>query len=125
MVVLCALVVVQAVAEVDILALVTRELPHVPELMGARRFYVEGNKVWVMFTLCRGGDLFQRVVSRGRLPEPEAAVLVERVLRAVDALHGKGVVHLDVKPENMLFTTDSRQVGQEGMKQHGARDRKK
>lgn len=92
-------------AEADILSLVTSELGHVPHLMGATRMYVEGNVLWIMFPLCRGGDLFQRVQERKRFAEPDAAVVFEGLLKAVGALHSRHVVHLDVKPENLLFET--------------------
>jgi len=95
----------QALAETDILALVRKRIQH-PHLMAPRRIYVEGCRVWIMFPLCRGGDLLQRLVSRGRGSEAEAAVVVSRLLSAVQALHQHGVLHLDIKPENVLFVKE-------------------
>jgi serine/threonine protein kinase len=46
-----------------------------------------------------GGDLFDRILSRGPYQEDEARLLFERLLSAVEYLHDKGIVHRDLKPE--------------------------
>jgi WD40 repeat protein/tetratricopeptide (TPR) repeat protein len=52
-----------------------------------------------------GGTLATRL--RASLPEPkEAAALVEKVARAVHAVHQCSVVHRDLKPANVLLTAD-------------------
>jgi hypothetical protein len=48
--------------------------------------------------------------ARGGLSPADAARIVEDLARAVHAAHRTGVVHGDVKPENVLLTPDTRRV---------------
>ncbi|KAK7382922.1 hypothetical protein VNO78_28586 [Psophocarpus tetragonolobus] len=74
------------------------------ELKGA---YEDANNVHLVMELCTGGELFHRILSRGRgaHSEPEAASIISQILSALHACHVMGVIHRDIKPENFLFTT--------------------
>merc|ERR1711959_794448 len=50
-----------------------------------------------------GGELFDRIVSKGSYTEKDAAHLVKKFLEALDYLHDKDIVHRDLKPENLLL----------------------
>ncbi len=50
-----------------------------------------------------GGTLRDRM-RRGPMPIAEAVALGARLARALGRAHAKGIVHRDVKPENILFT---------------------
>jgi len=63
---------------------------------------VDGTPYLVM-ELLDGVSLHQYANDRGgRLPATVAARLASRLLEGLEAVHGKGVVHRDVKPENVL-----------------------
>lgn len=53
-----------------------------------------------------GGSLFGLLQRRGRLEPPEAVRIVDQVLSALEAAHARGIVHRDVKPENVLLMSD-------------------
>src|SRR5205085_6981357 len=44
--------------------------------------------------------------SRGRLEPQQAVEVLLQMLAALDHAHGKGIVHRDVKPENVLVTPE-------------------
>jgi serine/threonine protein kinase len=51
-----------------------------------------------------GGDLRGVLARRGPLPPREADALLAGVLEGLDAVHAQGIVHGDLKPENVLLT---------------------
>jgi len=61
----------------------------------------EGQPFMVM-RLMTGGSLASRL-QRGPLSLPQAAQIIGRIAQALDAAHAAGLIHRDVKPDNVLF----------------------
>lgn len=53
--------------------------------------------------ICKGGELYDEYVNRGRFLEKETAVLMKQLLQVVHYMHECHVVHRDLKPENILL----------------------
>uniref|UniRef100_A0A1A9WJ88 Protein kinase domain-containing protein n=1 Tax=Glossina brevipalpis TaxID=37001 RepID=A0A1A9WJ88_9MUSC len=52
------------------------------------------------------GEIFDHLVENGRMKEPEAARVFTQLVSAVQYCHSKGVVHRDLKAENVLLDKD-------------------
>jgi serine/threonine protein kinase len=68
--------------------------------------YEAGEASGVLFIAMRfvaGGDLRRVLEREGPLPPGRAAAFTSQVASALDAAHGAGLVHRDVKPAKMLI----------------------
>ncbi|MFC4858461.1 Stk1 family PASTA domain-containing Ser/Thr kinase [Actinophytocola glycyrrhizae] len=62
-----------------------------------------GDLVYLVMELVDGGTLRDLINERGALDVPTALAIMEPVLSALAAAHRAGLVHRDVKPENVLI----------------------
>lgn len=73
---------------------------NIVELKGA---YEDRHSVNLIMELCAGGELFDRIISKGHYSERAASELCRQMLAVVHNCHTMGVMHRDLKPENFLF----------------------
>ncbi|MFI7634658.1 serine/threonine-protein kinase [Nonomuraea sp. NPDC049400] len=70
----------------------------------------EDGRPWIVMQLVRSRSLAEVLREQGPLTVGQAAVIGGRVLDALRAAHATGVLHRDVKPENVLLADDGRVV---------------
>lgn len=90
--------------------LVGTQLKH-PHVLSARELVENEGRIALVLDLVPGGQTLEKVVSRefreGLALVPALQVFL-RILQGMDYLHGKGIVHGDLKPENVMIEGDFR-----------------
>ena len=62
--------------------------------------------IFVVMEYAARGELFDYIVSNGRLSESEARKYFQQLICVIEYCHYKGIVHRDLKPENLLLDDD-------------------
>ncbi|AXG78139.1 serine/threonine-protein kinase [Streptomyces paludis] len=74
-----------------------------PRVVGVHDLVVDGNDLALVMELVRGTDLRTRLDRERRLAPEAAVAIVADIADGLAAAHAAGVVHRDVKPENILL----------------------
>lgn len=77
-------------------------------VVNLERMFETPEKIYVVMEKLKG-DMLEMILSspRGRLNERVTKFLITQILIALKHLHSKNIVHCDLKPENVLLSTDS------------------
>ena len=79
-----------------------RDCHHV-NIVNCVDFLEDPRKYYIVMELCKGGELFDRIVAKTSYNEAEARGVVRQLLVALQYIHGNNIVHRDLKPENLLL----------------------
>lgn len=80
--------------------------PNIVRILGQGR---RGKDAFIVFELVPGETLTDLLARRGALPAIEAVPIMAQVLEALDGAHTRGVVHRDLKPDNLMITSTGTQ----------------
>ncbi|MFC1705764.1 protein kinase [Planctomycetota bacterium] len=82
------------------------QLAH-PAIVKIENVVQEGERPFLIMELCPGGSLADRLATKPEgLPLDEVVRVATRVLKALDLAHRHGLVHRDIKPQNIVLDAD-------------------
>ncbi|XP_049883956.1 serine/threonine-protein kinase par-1 [Pectinophora gossypiella] len=81
---------------------IMKRLRH-PHIVRLYQVMESTHTIYLVTEYAPNGEIFDHLVSRGRMPESEAARAFAQMVSAVGYCHANGVVHRDLKAENLLL----------------------
>ena len=89
---------------------ILKKLDH-PNIMKIYECYVDKDNFYILSDFCDQGDLLGKLEKLGKMNEIVVKFLMDQILNAVSYLHSKNVLHGDIKLENILLYTASKNSG--------------
>ncbi|XP_062544542.1 uncharacterized protein LOC134211571 isoform X4 [Armigeres subalbatus] len=79
---------------------------HHPHITRLYEVMESRNKIYLVTEHAARGEIFDHLVANGRMKEEEASRIFSQIISAVDYCHSKGIVHRDLKAENVLLDNE-------------------
>lgn len=80
-------------------------------LLKAQHFdVVDGSKPYLVMPYCPNGSLMNKLQEKGNMNEADLAKVIYEVSSALQYLHDHGVIHQDIKPDNILVNKNNEYV---------------
>ncbi|XP_028847906.1 serine/threonine-protein kinase 17B [Denticeps clupeoides] len=92
---------VEVIHEIAVLELARNN----PRVVNLHSVYETDHDIVLLLEYAAGGEIFDHCASEEPLPEVQITRLIRQTLEGVHLLHQSGVVHLDLKPQNILLTS--------------------
>ncbi|CAM9126399.1 unnamed protein product, partial [Choristocarpus tenellus] len=76
-----------------------------PNIAGMEEMFEDEEHFYLVLELVSGGELFEHLCTNGPYSEQTAAILIRDLAHALSFLHSRGIVHADLKPENLMLSS--------------------
>ncbi|NLF02688.1 MAG: serine/threonine protein kinase, partial [Anaerolineales bacterium] len=90
-------------------AIILGKLSH-PNLVPVTDYFEENGNDYLVMAFVEGENLADRIERDGALPEDQVVVWARELLDALAYCHEHGVIHRDIKPQNVIITPEDRAV---------------
>jgi len=74
-----------------------------PNVLSLHDVYESETELYLVLEYVEGGELFDYLVKRGRLPEKEALIFFQQIINGLDYCHQHLICHRDLKPVLIFF----------------------
>ncbi|HRT32283.1 MAG TPA: serine/threonine-protein kinase, partial [Anaerolineae bacterium] len=90
-------------------ATILARLSH-PHLVRVTDFFLEGANAYLVMDFVQGESLEAIIKREGALSETQVLTWAEQLLDALEYCHEQGIIHRDIKPQNVIIRPDNRAV---------------
>ena len=84
----------------EVKALIKLDHPNIIRLYDRFRIF---DRFFLILEYCSGGNLYQEVLKLGSLSITRFTHIFSQIVSALNYSHSQGIVHHDIKPQNILF----------------------
>lgn len=77
--------------------------------------WVENDHLYIQLELCEQGSLADKLAAGHRFDEEELSLVMQQVAQGLAHMHQKGMVHLDIKPDNIYVHDGVFKIGDFGL----------
>ncbi|AQZ16087.1 HSL1 (YKL101W) [Zygosaccharomyces parabailii] len=81
-----------------------------PNVLGLYEVWENKSELYLVLEYVDGGELFDYLVSKGKLGEREAVHYFRHVVQGVSYCHAFNICHRDLKPENLLLDKKNKSI---------------
>lgn len=81
-------------------------LPRQPHVVGCRESHEDAQNLYIVMEFVGGGDLSEYLKNNKFMSEDKVKEVSRQVLRGIEYVHGMGISHRDLKPDNILMVTE-------------------
>ncbi|KAI0288365.1 kinase-like domain-containing protein [Russula brevipes] len=83
--------------------IIMMKLMNHPNIMRIYDVYEGDNELYLILEYIEGGELFDFLVNRGKLPPLDALAYFKQIIYGLNYAHAFSIIHRDLKPENILI----------------------
>ena len=80
---------------------------HHPNVVNVLEVFKQNNTVYIVMEFIAGHSLKQEVEQNGVFTEEKLRPIIYKIGQALEYIHEKNILHLDIKPSNILITKDN------------------
>ena len=81
-----------------------------PNIVRVHRFFKANGTAYIVMEYCEGGCLIDRISKYDHMPEDELKKLISSLVHGLQLVHNDGILHRDIKPDNIMFRQDGTPV---------------